>query len=426
MKKIIIVCFIFSIVYLTNTFGQGKAVETGVEVTNTAEITGDTKEAKTIKVEEQAPGVITEYKEDGTKVVTINLSEVDENKLPEKYEAEVILEAPIYQITSGNRELYYKNELLGKFERNSTFKLNKRNITESGTFLKGGVDNYPDGLDVKIDDGGNIFILDLYNGRIQKFNSKGKHVKNIPIKDYFEFGGEEGGWPVVVKDEIEMSGKKIYVRDTAKNRIETYDESGNVVETIDIPEKIDGKDTREMKMWADEEGVGVGEKVFKKENGKVEIKNKIMQQLKNKIKELKDVSPGNIDKKKRTFNINGLRYDFICNKQDEVRISQPITIDQIDKYGNNYISIYTKFSKGGTIKLSPDGRVLAIINIIKYWYDPKWKGNCDSVGYLNNSGGLNYVIDKNGNIYLLQQICCPDNSCITKMRIIKLSLNKGK
>ena len=91
MKKIIIVCFIFSIVYLTNIFGQGKAVETGVEVTNTAEITGDTKEAKTIKVEEQAPGVITEYKEDGTKVVTINLSEVDENKLPEKYEAEVIL-----------------------------------------------------------------------------------------------------------------------------------------------------------------------------------------------------------------------------------------------------------------------------------------------------------------------------------------------
>ena len=106
MKKIIIVCWIISIVYITSLFGQGKAV------TNTAEITGDTKEAKTIKVEEQAPGVITEYKEDGTKVITINLSEVDENKLPEKYEAEVILEAPIYQITSGNRELYYKNECL--------------------------------------------------------------------------------------------------------------------------------------------------------------------------------------------------------------------------------------------------------------------------------------------------------------------------
>jgi len=96
MRKIIIVCWIISIVYITSLFGQGKAVEAGVEVTNTAEVTGDTKEARTIKVEEQAPGVITEYKEDGTKVITINLSEVDENKLPEKYEAEVILEAPIY------------------------------------------------------------------------------------------------------------------------------------------------------------------------------------------------------------------------------------------------------------------------------------------------------------------------------------------
>lgn len=49
---------------------------------------------QTIKTEQQAPGVVVEYKEDGTKVVTINLSEVDENKLPEKYDAKVILEAP--------------------------------------------------------------------------------------------------------------------------------------------------------------------------------------------------------------------------------------------------------------------------------------------------------------------------------------------
>ena len=439
MKKIIIVCWIFSIVYITSLFGQGKAVEAGVEVTNTAEITGDTKEARTIKVEEQAPGVITEYKEDGTKVVTINLSEVDENKLPEKYEAEVILEAPIVM---GEQELptdkngkwiegtlleVYKGKIARKTDRENII-MGEKNITPSGVFLDMPEGGMQGNFYVQIDGRGNIYILDLYNSRIQKFNNEGKHIKNIMLKDEYEVVKIKGEWETRKnKNNFVVDAKgRIYIRDTAQNRIEAIDESGNVVETIDIPEKIDGKDTREMKMWADEEGVGVVEKVFKKENGKVEIKNKIMQQLKNKIKELKDVSPGNIDKKKRTFNINGLKYDFICNKQDEVRISQPITIDQIDKYGNNYISIYTKFSKGGTIKLSPDGRVLAIINIIKYWYDPKWKGNCDSVGYLNNSGGLNYVIDKNGNIYLLQQICCPDNSCITKMRIIKLSLNKGK
>jgi len=255
MKKIIIVCFIFSIVYLTNTFGQGKAVETGVEVTNTAEITGDTKEAKTIKVEEQAPGVITEYKEDGTKVVTINLSEVDENKLPEKYEAEVILEAPIIggQV-KGVEELIDKD---GNIETKG------KDYSPSGTFLLGSsTDGLPSGFDVKIDDKGNIYISDLINSRIQKFDSKGKHIKNIRIKNAFKskWNKVKGWWDEEHnKNEFAISQNKIYIRDTAKNRIETYDESGNVVETIDIPEKVDGKDTREMKMWADEEGVGVGD-----------------------------------------------------------------------------------------------------------------------------------------------------------------------
>lgn len=231
MKKVIIVCCVFSIVHSLNLFAKIKTLKS-------AEVGVETKNLKTIKTEEQLRGVIVEYKEDGTKEVTINLLEVETNKLPEKYKAELILEAPMYQITSGNKELYYKKELLGKFERNSTFKLNKRNITKSGTFLIGGVDNYPEGLDVKIEDNGNIFILDLYNGRIQKFNSKGKHIKNIPIKDYFEFRGANDGYPVVVKDEIEIGREKIYVRDRVNNRIEVMNDNGTVLEIIDIPEKI--------------------------------------------------------------------------------------------------------------------------------------------------------------------------------------------
>jgi hypothetical protein len=38
-----------------------------------------------IRTEQQVPGVLTEFHVDGTKVVTLNLSEIDENKLPEKY-----------------------------------------------------------------------------------------------------------------------------------------------------------------------------------------------------------------------------------------------------------------------------------------------------------------------------------------------------
>jgi hypothetical protein len=242
MKKIIIVCWIFSIVYITSLFGQGRALDSEAGITNTAEVTGDTKEAKTIKVEEQTPGVITEYKEDGTKVVTINLSEVDENKLPEKYEAEVILEAPIYT----DDYIYENKEKL----KGQVYFMEAVDAAERINF------------DVSIDEIGNIYIYDPYMSRIQKFNNKGKHIKNIPIKEVSEGYYDKKIGRLVhksLKTNIAVGKEKIYVRDIAKNRIEAIDESGNVVETIDIPEKIDGKDTREMKMWADEEGVGVGD-----------------------------------------------------------------------------------------------------------------------------------------------------------------------
>jgi len=412
MKKIIIVCFIFSIVYLTNIFGQGKAVETGVEVTNTAEITGDTKEAKTIKVEEQAPGVITEYKEDGTKVVTINLSEVDENKLPEKYEAEVILEAPIIGgYVKGVEELVDKD---GNIETKG------KDYSPSGTFLLGSsTDGLPSGFDVKIDDKGNIYISDLINSRIQKFDSKGKHIKNIRIKNAIKskWNKVKGWWDEEHnKNEFAISQNKIYIRDTAKNRIETYDESGNVVETIDIPEKIDGKDTREMKMWADEEGVGVGEKVFKKENGIWGIKEKRgKEKISKKLIEIKYPKT-----KKERLSINNVNLQIQAT--DEIL---SITQMYIDKYENSYFSINSKPGKhDGFFKISKDGRLLSKIRTWIYWLSEEWKNGCDSVGWIY--GTKNLFVDGTGNIYLVQSICCKNDKCISKIRIIKLTPNKGK
>lgn len=398
MKKVIIVCCVFSIVHSLNLFAKIKTLKS-------AEVGVETKNLKTIKTEEQLRGVIVEYKEDGTKEVTINLLEVETNKLPEKYKAELILEAPMYQITSGNKELYYKKELLGKFERNSTFKLNKRNITKSGTFLIGGVDNYPEGLDVKIEDNGNIFILDLYNGRIQKFNSKGKHIKNIPIKDYFEFRGANDGYPVVVKDEIEIGREKIYVRDRVNNRIEVMNDNGTVLEIIDIPEKIGYKDTRDMKMWADEEGVGIRDAT----TILLLKKDKIYDAGKKKINDFVFLKQKKIIKK---------NYRILFKGKEEIYTLIHLRNDNFNN-GIYYISA----EKGIKIlKISENGQLLALLNEENYWR----KGDCIFRPLIENRQNSR-KIDKFGNIYLLQISSCNKAFCVGKIRIVRIfSIKQGK
>ena len=402
MKKIIIIWFIFSIVYITSLFGQGRVLDSEAGITNTAEITGDTKEAKTIKVEEQAPGVITEYKEDGTKVITINLSEVDENKLPEKYEAEVILEAPIIGgYVKGVEELVDKD---GNIETKG------KDYSPSGTFLLGSsTDGLPSGFDVKIDDKGNIYISDLINSRIQKFDSKGKHIKNIRIKNAIKskWNKVKGWWDEEHnKNEFAISQNKIYIRDTAKNRIETYDESGNVVETIDIPEKIDGKDTREMRMWADEEGVGVGEKAVK---GKKRWGEKVF------------VKQVNLKKLQIIQN----------NKSLNIIQNSPTAIGMQFRFMDNENNIYVNFfapkgKENGIVKISNSGILLAKIHEGQYIFGKEWKDECGNQPKpIKNSWAESMVFDKKGNLYLFQTICCKaQKDCISKIRILKISRGK--
>lgn len=390
MKKVIIVICILSIVCLTNINAQGKAVESEVSVTNTAEVGGDTKEAKTIRVEEQVPGVITEYKEDGTKVVTINLSEVDEDKLPEKYEAEVILEAPIY-----TDDYIYKNK---EKLKGQIYFMEAVDAAERIDF------------DVSIDEMGNIYIYDPYMSRIQKFNNKGRHIRNIPIREVSEGYYDKRTERLVhktLKTKIAVGKGKIYIRDTAKNRIEAIDESGNVIETIEIPETIDGKSTREMRMWADEEGVGVGEKEFKKENGKVKIKNRKMQKI-----EIKEIS-----KQKRQINIGNMLINFIS----EVGFIQS-QLKNIDKNNNMYFINSTGNQKtSGIYKITDEGLLLTKIAIWPYYTLEKWKNGCKNFFSIAKES---IQFDKNRNIYILQGICCYEKYCVGKIRIIKLNLLK--
>jgi len=443
MKKIIIVCWIFSIVYITSLFGQGKAVEAGVEVTNTAEITGDTKEARTIKVEEQAPGVITEYKEDGTKVVTINLSEVDENKLPEKYEAEVILEAPIVM---GEQELptdkngkwiegtlleVYKGKIARKTDRENII-MGEKNITPSGVFLDMPEGGMQGNFYVQIDGRGNIYILDLYNSRIQKFNNEGKHIKNIMLKDEYEVVKIKGEWETRKnKNNFVVDAKgRIYIRDTAQNRIEAIDESGNVVETIDIPEKIDGKDTREMKMWADEEGVGVGEPLMnlrltgkkKGKDSKSEGKDFIKKSWHTKEKYFnKSINP----EQTVIWNLTNTLKVLLKHNKGEIIDIYNLANDRNNYYFNCGIYLgregNTLKVEDKIIKISFDGKIIAAIEFNKYWRDKEWNDKCGQNPKTWSGNTFNNIFfDKQGNIYLLQTTCCPDKECVSQIRIIKL------
>jgi hypothetical protein len=190
-------------------------------------------EAKTARTEQQVPGVTTEFKDDGTKVVTINLSEIDESKLPEKYVPAVILEVPI--IASSKADPNTRTTPPGTLQ-----------ASEAGWMCD---------YDLKINKD-KIYILDQCNSRILKFDLKGKFERTIPVKNAYT--KKENSKIYDDKNEIQVVGDKIYVRNINKNKIETLDETGNVMETTDIPEKIGGRSTAEMKMFADEKGVLIG------------------------------------------------------------------------------------------------------------------------------------------------------------------------
>ncbi|HDQ25686.1 MAG TPA: hypothetical protein ENN43_02950 [bacterium] len=348
-------------------------------------------EGKVVKREQQAPGVVTEYMEDGTKVVTINLSEIDEDSLPEKYVAEVILEAPILESSQAD---------------------SKTRRTPAGTF-QAGEEGRLCYQDVSIDGKGNIYILDSCNASVTVYNNQGKMTGIIPVENVYS--QNEDGRVKSHKTEIKTGGNRIYLRDTVKNRIEAIDEAGKVLETIDIPEEIEGKRTREMRMWADEEGVGVGSDGRKSrfEKGKWVRKE----------------SAARGENRERREEKNQMAYAQVLNNviklnQDTLRLeSSVLRITEMgnDNSGNKYFRVSAgKKEERGVLKYSDAGQVKVFIRDTPFWWDEKWKDGCEQIlPFLSGGIAANVLLSKNGTVYLTQRLCCSSEAnCVSKIRII--------
>ncbi|HRQ43348.1 MAG TPA: hypothetical protein PLB12_03260 [Candidatus Goldiibacteriota bacterium] len=402
MKKILLTVYIIGVISAGLLFAQGK---NGVTQTAQAEstpvvavstVTADsgaaTVESKTVKTEIQSPGVVTEYKEDGTKVVTINLSEVDENKLPEKYEAKVILEAPIL-------ELDY-------------IKANKAKLEKKVYFAYLNDDDLKQDIDVKIDENGFIYIFDPYMGRIQKFNSDGKHLIDIPFDNTRKAHLQGDHWIAdSMIDEFEVYLGEIYIINTIKNTIEKIDEKGRVKQKINIPEKSDGQSAREAIMYIDPSDI---------------IKRKDLQQNTDNLKGsrntlnvmVKEIYP-------TVFNVKSESCEFrVVQNSPSVK---SITFIYIDRFQNVYFkSVGMKGNERGFYKVSPCGKMLGVIRDWKYRVEDKWRDDCENRPEpLLMNWQESMIFNKDGDLYFFENICCKNQiNCIGMVRVLKVSRRK--
>jgi hypothetical protein len=210
------------------------------------------------------------------------------------------------------------------------------------------------------------------------------------------------------------------LRDLIKNSIEVIDESGTVEEVIDIPNEIEGKRTMEMDMWVDDEGVGLGERYLKGGNLKIR-----------KLNNNKSINWSN-EKEESIFHakVSTKKFNLDIRTTKELAIINTIGVDE---YNNQFIEVDTqeKISERSwkwwdkIIKISQDGKLLAVFEINKYWFSDEWKAGCKSISPLIDNLEVSTKIQKNGDIYLLQYICCKEQDCYGKIRIIKISSKKG-
>jgi len=96
-----------------------------------------------------------------------------------------------------------------------------------------------------------------------------------------------------------------------------------------------------------------------------------------------------------------------------------------------YLSITGNGFYNGIFKISDNGRLLTRIRDGKYWFSEEWAGGCQiSAGGINGvvRGGIdsNTFVDSRGGIYLSQLLCCENEECVSRIRIIKLTPNEGR
>jgi len=161
-----------------------------------------------------------------------------------------------------------------------------------------------------------------------------------------------------------------------------------------------------MKMWADEEGVGVGSLRMRKGGKEGGEKEKII---------IKQISP-------KKFEIN--------NKDQKIIVVQNSpSADEIhlvykDRYNNTYFnSMGMKGIDRGFIKISPNGMILAVIRDWKYRVEDIWKDDCGNRPQpLLGNWEKSMIFNKKGDLYFIEAICCQKQTeCINKIRVVKIS-----
>ena len=134
-------------------------------------------------------------------------------------------------IGNSGRFILYKNEniflqmgsdinIIKKYSNNGEL------ISEFGGFgnSDGKFDNEEWTADLVIDESGNIYILDVGNKRVQKFDNNGIFLKKWSV--------EINGYSQMAIDEI----NKVYVVENNYRNLKIYDSEGNLLNDFDIPE----------------------------------------------------------------------------------------------------------------------------------------------------------------------------------------------
>ncbi|MEM5777508.1 MAG: hypothetical protein QXJ06_03595, partial [Candidatus Aenigmatarchaeota archaeon] len=187
--------------------------------------------------------------------------------------------------------------------------------------------------------------------------------------------------------------------------------------------------------WADEEGVGVGSwrgkgrvKVSKREN--MEEKEKFIGKTWHTDAQYYN-KPIVVNKEK----------DWILTDKIVLKLKHNkgiiISINNLEKDKNNnfYFSVSAYLGREENIlniedriiKIADNGKINASIDFHQYWRNEKWRDKCGQEPRTWSGNTYeNILSDKQGNFYLLQQVCCPKNECVSKIRIIKLSVKLGE
>lgn len=117
-----------------------------------------------------------------------------------------------------------------------------------GNFLMQGgpseIARYPQ--DMEVDDEGNIYIFDMANNRIQKFNSAGQYIESIPVKDCYvpNPDWEDYRRPVLnYKRKFTIDrNKEFYILDEKELVILELNKFGEELEKVKLPSLVGGKE----------------------------------------------------------------------------------------------------------------------------------------------------------------------------------------